>query len=362
MSVSRIVTRLVWLFIPGLFAPASPSGLPAPVELSDAAGRVVRFDNLPRKILIIGHGPQIIAHLMFMFPESRERVIGWERRGSTASDFIPLIDPGYAKRTFPDPNPGVEQVAALHPDAVLMRGVALDAKGEALLKVGIKVVYLGLENPEQYRQDIDRIGLLLGNPGRAAAVNFFYQTRLDRIDRGVSGLSEREKPSVLLGMTLKRGGKIAIEVPAKAWMQTLQVLRAGGRPVWLDSAAPSTGWTVVNIEQIARWDADKIILVIWYTMDPRATIEELRSDATWKALRAVRDGGIRAYPSDLYGWDTPDPRWILGLTWLARTMHPGLFKTLDMKAEIEAFFGELYGLSKSDVASKILPAIKADYR
>ena len=362
MLVNRILARLAWVIIPGLLVASSPSGQPSPLELKDAAGRVVRFDKSPRKILIIGHGPQIIAHLMFMFPESRDRLIGWERRGATGSDFIPFIDPDYAKRVFPGPNPGVEQVAALHPDAVLIRGISLEAKGEALLKVGIPVVYLGLENPAQYRQDIDRIGRLLENPGRAETVNRFYQIRLDRIDRGLSGLPEMEKPSVLLGMTLKRGGKIAIEVPARAWMQTIQVLRAGGRPVWLDTAAISTGWTVVNIEQIARWDAEIIILVIMYAMDPRSTIEEIRADSTWRAMRAVRDGEIRAFPSDLYGWDSPDPRWILGLSWLARTLHPGRFQTVDMKTEIEAFFGELYGMTKADVALKILPTIKADYR
>jgi iron complex transport system substrate-binding protein len=360
--VKRILSRLIWIFIPGLLAAFYPAGQSSPLELKDAAGRVVRFDKWPRKILIIGHGPQIIAHLMFMFPESRDRLIGWERRGATGSDFIPFIDPDYAKRVFPGPNPGVEQVAALRPDAVLMRGISLEAKGEALLKVGIPVVYLGLESPEQYRQDIDRIGRLLGNPGRAEAVNRFYQSRLDRIDRGLTGLAETDKPSVLLGMTLKRGGKIAVEVPAQAWMQTLQVLRAGGHPVWLDTAALSTGWTVVNLEQIARWNAEKIILVVWYTMDPRSTIEEIRADPIWRAMRAVRNGEIRAFPSDLYGWDSPDPRWILGLSWLARTLHPGRFPTIDMKTEIEAFFGELYGMTKADVASKILPTIKADYR
>jgi iron complex transport system substrate-binding protein len=299
---------------------------------------------------------------MFMFPESRERLIGWERRGSKASDFIPLIDPDFEKRAFPDPNPGVEQIAALHPDMVLMRGMASDPKGEALTKVGIPVVYLGLETPEQYVQDIVRIGLLLGNPARADEVNRFYQSRLNQIDRALAGLTETEKPSILLAMTISRGGKIAVEVPASSWIQTIQVLRAGGRPVWLEAAGSTSGWTVVNLEQIARWDAERIVLVVWYSMNPRRTIEDLKADSRWRSLRAVQNGEIRAFPSDLYGWDSPDPRWILGLTWLARTLHPARFKALNMTTEIEAFFGELYGMNKKDVAAKIMPTIRAEFR
>lgn len=332
------------------------------VEVVDAAGRTVRLENLPRRILAIGHGPQIIAHVMFMFPESRERFLGWERRGTKASEFIPLIDPDFDKRIFPNPNAGVEEVAAHHPDLVLMRGLRTDPKGEALAKLGIPVVYLGLEDPEQYRKDIACLGTILGNPDRAAAINGFYRQRLGRIERGLAGLAEKDKPSVILAMTISRGAKIAVEVPAIPWMQSVQVRLAGGKPVWEEAAAATSGWTVVNLEQIARWNADRIILVVWHTMDPRKTLEDLKADTRWRELRAVREGRLRAFPSDIYGWDTPDPRWILGLAWLAKVFHPGRFAGLDMKTEVAAFYLDLYGMTAKDVDSKILPAIRMDYR
>jgi len=363
MPLSRIRLQAIFLivFIPGIVGSAFIAEK-NPLEFKDAAGRTIRLERIPQRILAIGHGPHFIAHLMFMFPESRDRLIGWERRGSKASDFIPMIDPDFEKRSFPDTNPGVEQIAALHPDLVLMRGMASDPKGEALTKVGIPVVYLGLETPEQYAQDISRIGHILGNSSRADEVNRFYQSRLDRISQALTGLRESEKPSILLAMTISRGGKIAVEVPAAAWIQTRQVLLAGGRPVWLKAAGVTSGWTVVNLEQIARWDAERIVLVVWYSMDARRTIEDLKADTRWRSLRAVQNGELKAFPSDIYGWDSPDPRWILGLTWLARTLHPARFKNLDMTTEIEAFFGELYGMSKKDVTAKILPAIRVEYR
>jgi hypothetical protein len=50
------------------------------------------------------------------------------------------------------------------------------------------------------------------------------------------------------------------------------------------------------------------------------------------------------------------------MSWLARTLHPGRFADLDMKAEVEEFYRELYGLTADAVAQKILPAIRMDYR
>jgi iron complex transport system substrate-binding protein len=333
-----------------------------PLVFQDAAGRTIKLEKPPQRILAIGHGPQIIAHLLFMFPESRSRFIGWERRGSKASEFIPLIDADFDKRVFPDPNTGVEEVAALHSDLVLMRGFMTDPKGDALEKVGIPVVYLGLENPEQYRKDIELVGLILGNPSRAKEINRFYQDRLDRIEGALAGLADDKKPTVFLAMTMSRGGKIAVRVPAVPWIQTVMVRLAGGRPVWAEAAADTSGWTVVNMEQIARWNPDRIILVVWHTMDPRQTLADLGADEMWRELRAVRGGEMRAFPSDIYGWDAPDPRWILGLVWLAKTFHPDRFVVTDMNAEILSFYHELYGMSPEDVETKILPTIRTDYR
>ncbi len=338
------------------------SAAPAPVEVVDAAGRTVRLEALPRRILAIGHGPQIIAHLMFMFPESRERFIGWERRGSAASEFIPLIDPDFTKRVFPDPNTGVEEIAALRPDLVLIRGTRTDPKGDALVDLGIPVVYLGLEDPAQYRKDVVCLGTLLGNARRAETVNRLFRERLERIERGLAGLLDSEKPTVLLAMTISRGAKIAVEVPAIPWIQTIQVKLAGGKPVWEEAAAVSTGWTVVNVEQIARWNPERIVLVVWHSMDPKKTIVDLAADPRWRELRAVKQNELRAFPSDIYGWDTPDPRWILGVTWLAKTFHAGRFAEVDLKAEVESFYRDFYEMSAADVAAKILPAIRMEYR
>jgi len=355
---AKFVLIVILTLFAGTVFGAAPDG---PLTFQDAAGRTIRLEKPPERILAIGHGPQIIAHLMFMFPESRSRFIGWERRGRIASEFIPLIDPDFDKRYFTDPNTGVEEVAASHPDLVLIRGFVTDPKGDALEKVGIPVAYLGLENPEQYRKDIELAGLILGNPGRAAEINRFFQERLDRIERALAGLEDARKPSVFLAMTMSRGGKIAVRAPAPSWIQTVMVRLAGGRPVWAEGMADTSSWSVVNIEQIARWDPDGIILVVWHTLDPQKTLAALKTDETWRALRAVQGDEMRAFPADLYGWDTPDPRWILGLTWLARTFHPDRFPGLDMKAEIVSFYRDLYGLSPDDVEAKILPSIRTGY-
>lgn len=341
---------------------AAKTAKPAPaIRVTDAAGRTVELARPPQRIVVVGHGPFMALDLLYMFPGASRRLVGAEKRGQATSDFLPLVDPTFAEKAALQ-GPGPEQIAALHPDLVLAKSEVLDATGISLGEIHVPVVYLGLETPEQFYHDVANVGVLLGQPGRAREITAYYQSRVARIRAGGQGVREADRPRVLLVEYAERGGAAAVRVPARPWMQTLEVEAAGGRPVWLDSAAPGSGWTVANLEQIARWDPDQIILVIWYTLDPAKVLATLKADPQWRALRAVRAGALRAFPSDFYGWDTPDPRWLLGMTWLAKALYPEHFRSLDVAAEVRDFYRTLYGLDESAIAREILGRVRLDVR
>ena len=65
---------------------------------------------------------------------------------------------------------------------------------------------------------------------------------------------------------------------------------------------------------------------------------------------------------DHFQWDVPEPRWILGLTWLAWRIHPELFTDVDLQEEIYSFFGELYGMDRATVDTAIMPKVFLDVR
>ncbi len=342
-------------------APETPPVAAEPsfaVELEDAAGRAVRFDAPPERIVIAGHGTFIALHTLYLFPEGRERLIGVEQRGPSVSDFLPLVEEGFpCDRGILQLGAGPEHIAALRPDVVLMKHTADTRMSESLEQVGIPSVYLGLEGPEAFRRDVEMLGELLGSEDRAAEILGYYDERLERIERGTASLESR--PRVLMVEYHARGGTAAVQVPAAPWTQTEQVRLAGGDPVWLEAAERTYGWTVVNFEQIARWDPDQIYVIVWHQFDSAELMATLREDAQWSQLRAVQGGQLHAFPSDLYGWDSPAPRWILGALWLARTMHPERFADLDMNGELTSFFASMYGMDAPSVQAGIVPGLRA---
>jgi iron complex transport system substrate-binding protein len=153
---------------------------------------------------------------------------------------------------------------------------------------------------------------------------------------------------------------VAFNVPPASWIQTTLVERAGGQPVWKE-AAQGGGWVVVGFEQIAAWNPDKIFIVNYFgSVDD--VVQRLKADPQWQSLAAVQQEELYGFPKDYYSWDQPDPRWILGLTWLAKTMHPSEFDDLDVEAELFRFFEQMYRLDESVIEQNILPHVEGDWR
>lgn len=333
---------------PHAFATASPAK--APLTIVDALGRKVALPAAPQRVVITGKAVFMIADAAYLFPQAKEKIIALGNAGQGMHNFIQLVDPYYKAKHILAKDAGAEAVAALHPDLVLLKSYLAPSIGAAIEALGIPVIYIDLETPKQYTRDLTILGKVFGAEDRAQDILAFYQGKVHEITAAVQ---DAPKPRVLLLYFSAKNGHVAFNVPPMRWMQTQMVQMAGGEPVWGD-ANPGQGWTQVSLEQIAAWDPDQIF-VISYFKPASEVVESLKADPNWQSLRAVRQGHLYAFASDFYSWDQPDPRWILGLTWLASKLHPDRFPALDMTTEVQQFYQTLYGLDKDVVQEKILP-------
>jgi iron complex transport system substrate-binding protein len=349
-----IFMTIVWFFIHPGIATGTTSG---PLILTDAADQTVVLKTPPERIVVIGRGPFMAVHTLYMFPEARDRLVGFENRSTEIKNFLALLDPKSHEIMELGTNPGVEQILSLRPDLVIKKAYSVDKMAALLLQAGIPVLHVGLETPERFFDDLRNIGRVLENPQRAEAIIAFYRVRLDRFTQRVEPIPDDRKPRVLILHLDGRSSASAMRIPPENWMQTIQTKFAGGHPVWLDAHPNPSGWNFVNFEQIAAWDADQIFIITQQSADTGTILTELRNNSLWKQLKAVQSGNLMAFPSDLIGWDSPEPRWILGMTWMALQIHPDIFGDIRMKDEIYAFFTFLYGLDKRVIDSGIRPGI-----
>ena len=328
------------------------------LTITDALGRTVTFDTLPQRIVVAGKASALILDAMYMFPEAVDRVISYGKTSQTGKSFLPVIDPKLAEKTAFDNNVGAEQIAPLKPDLVVLKDYLKDSMGAPLEALGIKVVYLNLETTDTFNRDVRTIGQLFGDSERADAIVAYYEGAVNAVTGPLQNLNDADRPGTLLLEYSDKGGTVAFNVAPASWLQTDLVKLAGGNPVWTDVPTQG-GWTVVTLEQIAAWNP-QMIFIVDYAGNAVDIVSQLKSDPQWSVLDAVKNSKIYAFPVDFLSWDQADPRWALGLTWLATKLQPSVFGSVDMTAEVTNFYKTLYGMDDAAITSQVLPLVKGD--
>ncbi len=334
----------------------APTAQAEPLVLTDDVGHQVTFDAPPQRIVVAGRATFIVANTLLLFPEGRERLITVESRGIQNMEFYALIAPHLDEDKFLEVDSGPEQIAGFHPDVVLLKSYMAKKLGPPLEQVGIPYVALDLETVEHFENDVRLLGQLLGDESRAEEIITFYRQQLDALTQQRAQVTS--KPRVLVVSYSDKGGEVAFKVPPATWIQTHEVALAGGDPVWAQDV-PGGGWNVVNLEQIAAWNPE-IVFVIAYNRDSGKIAAQLRAAEGWKSLPAGQSGAIYGFPADYYSWDTSDPHWLLGVTWLSKKIHPEVYGDLDMLQAVREFYTTLYGFDAQQVDEQIIPRLSGD--
>jgi iron complex transport system substrate-binding protein len=322
------------------------------ITVVDALGREVKLPGPAQRIVIAGRSNFMLNDAVYAFPTAAQRVLALTKSTQAAQAFVGLLDPDAATKMCFMADAAAEEIAAEQPDLVLLKSYMQESLGAPLEQLGIPIIYLDLENPEQYKRDLATLGQALGNPERAESLWTYYGEILERVAEGTEGLTAAQKPRVLVLQYSDKGGGVAFKVPPASWIQTQMVELTGGAPVWT-AAAQGGGWAVVNLEQIAAWNPDQIYLINYFGSAVDVATR-LQADPQWAEMAAVRAGQLYPFVGDYNSWDQPDTRWGLGLLWLAQHIQPERFADVDIRAEVIHFFETFYGLDHSTIEAEIL--------
>jgi iron complex transport system substrate-binding protein len=352
-----IAILLLILCLTAYYAWLSPNQNEGTIMVTDALGRTVKIKTPINRVIITGKSAWPILTVAYMFPNAKNVLYGL-----SPSINVPLfqkIDPNITSKIV-STELSVEEIANAKPDVVILKST-MKKLGDQLEELGISVVYVDFENLESYLRDLKVLGKVFMNETRGEELAKFYNDTYNVIISKTKKLADTEREKVLF---LYYSTKNGYQAPGNGWLQTFMIEAAGGYP--LSKEISGTGWNTVNFEQIASWNPDIIFLVTYSNSPTSSNVKkQLLENATWSSISAIQNKTVYAVPDDcvvgaLGSWDCPGSRWILGLQWMAKKIHPELFSDLDIIEEAKRFYMELYGLSE-EAANEIISQITGDF-
>jgi len=308
--------------------------IPASISLTDQTGNTLDISQ-PVERIISTYGP---ATSFIYSVGGGNRLVSASYLGARdplGAEIMAKIDPRFSEimgeEFFTQQDFSVEQAATLDPDLII--GSARSAWVDTAEQLDFSVFLYDAETPDRLKEAMRLTGQMFG-PNTAAqseAWVTYYNGIVDEVRSQTDLLSEEERPSVLFT------GTEPTRIASGDMYQTDIIEAAGGASV----SAELTGfWNDVNLEQIVIWDPDVIIVPPY----GGATVSAITDSPEWQILDAVQAGRVYQMPKLVVPWDTPAPDSVLGIVWLAQTLHPDLVD-LDCGTEAEYFYNTFYDYS-----------------
>ncbi len=238
------------------------------------------------------------------------------------------------------PSPGnwdfisLEGVVALKPDVVILWSQQTEVIA-ALEERGIPVFGVFINTRGDIEREIMALGAMTGALDRAQELVHFTQDELRRFSGRVADIPVSQRPTVYF-----MWAQSTLETSGGSSMVNDLISLAGGRNVCqlLDQEH-----LVVKLEQVLGWNPD--IIVMW--SNPRLSPQDIMADEQWRLLKAARHRRVYQLP-EVFLCDLWTLKYVFTVNLLATWLHPERFADIDLIAEKQRLFLELYGVSFGD--------------
>ena len=309
------------------------------LTITDSSGRTTTvFRPLRRIVLLNDYHPKV----MQLLDVEPDRIVGVEP--NVFKD--PLRYPKYQEK----PNvgtissPDYEQIALLHPDAVIFgtRSGSTDKAEETLGSIDPDIRFFNFQcfQLPTYVDDVQKLSLLLGKGEEAARFLAFRGNVLDTVAGVVDKMPAENRTSVYLELSsdYSSAGR------GSSYHEMIEL--AGGRNV-VALTAGSTGSATVDPEVVVMGNPDVIFKrvggarITSYSDDALLSSFEtvqrsIMSRPAWDQINAVRNGRVYSIHGSFFSGSEK----FVGIAYMAKLLYPDLFPDLDPRAIHQQYLRE----------------------
>lgn len=219
-------------------------------------------------------------------------------------------------------NPNLEAIVAAHPDIVLATAVNRYATAAELTRLGIAVYGTDPHTVEGMLESIEHIGGVIGATAQAESVVANLRQRLNALQSKLASVPVARVFFVVGESPLISLGEHTFIADALRYAGAQSVVHA------------KQDWPQVSLEEVVRLNPDYLVFASSGFGGEDSTakqLAELRSEAGWRELAAVREGRVVVVSDEI---DLPAPGLIDAIEKLARQLHPNVFEDAAQHASL----------------------------
>jgi iron complex transport system substrate-binding protein len=297
------------------------------VELAGPAERIVAFPVPTASVVIALDGG--IGRLVALHPEAKVAI-----EDGILGEFFPdaknLPSNILAEGAMRGWKPDLAAVSALDPDLVV-QWERVGADAEVLLDAGLPTALLLFGHENHIRNAIALLGDAIGKPDKVADLMAWRDATSVTIGEGLVGLEDSDKPKVayffyaLTDLHTEGTGTFA------DW----QINHVGG----VNAAAGMEGWGQVDVEEVAAWNPDIILLG---TFERGLHIDRILDEPILRGTNAVMNKRVYKMPLGGYRWEPASHESPFTWMWLANLLYPDRFD-FDVRGAVAEWYPKLYG-------------------
>ncbi len=305
-------------------------------DIIDMAGRHVRVPERIERIYAAQPYTHVLAYMLApdmlighlsLFGDDQRRFLRPE-----ALD-LPLLGgmPGSGRQV------NMETVLATKPDLVLMKGNEESNTSRAVEKfekLGLPVVFVDLEQIDDYPAGIEFFGRLIGREAPARRMAEYARQALAEVDHAVASIPEEKRVRVYYAESAD-----GLSTECDQSFHADAIKRAGGQIVHHCLLKTHMGMEKVSLEQIIAYDPQVIV-----ANDPRFAAMAY-ADARWAGIKAVAGHRILSVPRTPFNWidRPPSVMRIAGIQWLAGHFYPDAYP-VDLRRALQLFHTLFLGI------------------
>ncbi|VUT23945.1 MAG: Cobalamin-binding protein precursor [Candidatus Methanolliviera sp. GoM_oil] len=190
---------------------------------------------------------------------------------------------------------------------------------------------------------IRRVANLLGGKTSAAKAEEwcrYYEEKVQFIRSRTENISDANRTRVYIGNSW---GTNPLTTWGSGSGHDFVVELCGGVDVGADIKGGK--FPEVSLEQVLAWHPD-VIIIDNHGGKPNEMIKAISNDPDWASIPAVKNHRIYRIPSGVFFLDKASSKPVYYL-WLAKQLHPDMFKDVDMVKEMQEYFKKFYDYNLS---------------